>query len=158
MAGGHPHRRDEFYLVSSTLRGIKLPLSRWTVPLALPIEKIGQVGARDSTSTSSSSKHPKNRTARPRAHGFRCQSPCWYFWSRQTNWMPIRRHGPASYCPDLCLANRGDPRSDLYSPELGLVFTRLYHSYKNEDPAPKPRNWPYQFRSSQRRNEERKRL
>ena len=36
------------------------------------------------------------------------------------------------------LAHRGDPRSDLYSPELGLAFTRLYHSYKNEDPAPKP--------------------
>ena len=36
------------------------------------------------------------------------------------------------------LANRGDPRSDLNSPDLGLAFTRLYHSYKNKDPAPKP--------------------
>jgi hypothetical protein len=26
----------------------------------------------------------------------------------------------------------------MYSPELSLAFTRLYHSYKNEDPAPKP--------------------
>ena len=36
------------------------------------------------------------------------------------------------------LANRGDPRSDLYSPDLGLAFIRLYHSYKNKDLAPKP--------------------
>ena len=36
------------------------------------------------------------------------------------------------------LANRDDPQSDLYSPELGLAFTRLYRSHKNEDPAPKP--------------------
>jgi hypothetical protein len=36
------------------------------------------------------------------------------------------------------LANLGDPRRELYSPELGLAFTRLYHSYRNEDPAPKP--------------------
>jgi hypothetical protein len=36
------------------------------------------------------------------------------------------------------LASYGDPRREVYSPELGLAFTRLYHSYKNEDPAPKP--------------------
>lgn len=36
------------------------------------------------------------------------------------------------------LAGYGDPRRSIHSPELGLAFTRLYHSYKNEDPAPKP--------------------
>jgi hypothetical protein len=36
------------------------------------------------------------------------------------------------------LANYGDPRRELYSPELGLAFTRLFNSYRNEDPAPKP--------------------
>jgi hypothetical protein len=36
------------------------------------------------------------------------------------------------------LASYGDPRREVYSPELGLAFTRLYHSYRHEDPAPKP--------------------
>jgi hypothetical protein len=35
------------------------------------------------------------------------------------------------------LANYDDPRGKS-GPELGLVFTRLYHSYRNEDPAPRP--------------------
>jgi hypothetical protein len=36
------------------------------------------------------------------------------------------------------LASYADPRKGLASPELGLAFTRLYHSYREEDPAPKP--------------------
>lgn len=36
------------------------------------------------------------------------------------------------------LASYGDPRREIYSPELGLAFTRLYNSYRTEDPAPKP--------------------
>jgi hypothetical protein len=36
------------------------------------------------------------------------------------------------------LASYGDPRREIYGPELGLAFTRLYHSYRQEDPAPKP--------------------
>jgi integrase len=36
------------------------------------------------------------------------------------------------------LASHGDPRREGDSPDLGLAFTRLYHSYRTEDPAPKP--------------------
>jgi hypothetical protein len=36
------------------------------------------------------------------------------------------------------LAKYGDPRRYIYSLELSLAFTRLCHSYRNEDPAPKP--------------------
>jgi hypothetical protein len=36
------------------------------------------------------------------------------------------------------LASHADPRKGLASPELGLAFARLYHSYREEDPAPKP--------------------
>jgi hypothetical protein len=36
------------------------------------------------------------------------------------------------------LAGYPDPRSGLTGPELGLAFTRLFHSYKAEDPAPRP--------------------
>jgi hypothetical protein len=36
------------------------------------------------------------------------------------------------------LASHADPRKGLASPELGLAFTRLYHSHRKEDPAPKP--------------------
>jgi hypothetical protein len=35
------------------------------------------------------------------------------------------------------LANYDDPRGKS-GPKLGLAFTRLYHSYRNEDPAPRP--------------------
>jgi hypothetical protein len=36
------------------------------------------------------------------------------------------------------LASFADPRSGDTGPKLGLAFTRLYHNYKNEDPAPRP--------------------
>jgi hypothetical protein len=37
------------------------------------------------------------------------------------------------------LANHPDPRSGIANgPELGLAFTRLFHSYRAEDPAPRP--------------------
>jgi hypothetical protein len=36
------------------------------------------------------------------------------------------------------LASYADPRSGLAGPELRLAFTRLYHSYRNEDPALQP--------------------
>jgi hypothetical protein len=36
------------------------------------------------------------------------------------------------------LASFADPRSGDTGPELGLAFTWLYHSYKNEDPALQP--------------------
>jgi hypothetical protein len=36
------------------------------------------------------------------------------------------------------LASYGDPRREIYSPKLSLAFTRLYNSYRNEDPPPKP--------------------
>jgi hypothetical protein len=34
-------------------------------------------------------------------------------------------------------ANYDDPQGKS-GPELGLAFTRLYHSYRNENPAPRP--------------------
>jgi hypothetical protein len=38
----------------------------------------------------------------------------------------------------LVLASYGDPRREIYCPELSLAFTRLDNSYRTEDPAPKP--------------------
>ena len=43
-------------LVISTLRGIKLPLQRWTIPIAPPTGEIGRLGAQDPTSTRSLSE------------------------------------------------------------------------------------------------------
>ena len=66
-------------LVISTLRGIKLPLQRWTVPLVPP-----QLLTLDILVPEIQLQHVPRRnaqgTACPRAHGFRCPSPCWRFW------------------------------------------------------------------------------
>jgi hypothetical protein len=58
----------------------------------------------------------------------------------------IRQVGYQSIAAALCnvaqsfvLANHGDPRSGrIYSTELGLAFTRLYNSYHNGNPTPRP--------------------
>jgi hypothetical protein len=124
-------------LVISTLLGQKLPMPRWTVRSEPPIGATGQHGAPDSASIPSSSVRLENGT-----HTY--------------SWLSL----PESVLALLVTANKlganpsplpcamspkplfwqttETPPREVYSPELGLAFTRLYHNYKNEDPAPKP--------------------
>ena len=120
----------------STLLGTKLPVQQWTAPPELTLENwcdwcacfefdkflVGVAQARQLDVLMAFASRVRSGAF---GHGKHvgCQAVA-----------TALRHVAQAFV----LASHTGPRKGLVGPKLGLAFTRLHHSYRNEDPAPQP--------------------
>jgi hypothetical protein len=126
-------------LMLSTLRGQKLPMQQWTQPPGQSLEKLVCVVrplAFDKFLVDTPQPQPQRAHVlmafAARVHAGALESK-----GRQIGCQAVStalRHVAQAFV----LASYADPRSGLAGPEIGLAFTRLYHSYRQEDPVPRP--------------------
>lgn len=114
-----------------TLLGKKLSMPRWIVPPAPLTGATSPCGVIASSLTNSLLEPPENNTP----------TSSWLLLPESVLALLVGGQTVATTLRHVSqvfvLAACREPRQEMYSPKLSLAFTRLHHSCKDEDPAPK---------------------